>query len=72
MSNVETWLIIILIIAVIASNLVVLKYSAKYKLPQFGKNNKKVPRSTQKKPAANDQHHDDPTKNKGNNDKSPK
>jgi len=40
MSNLEVWLIIILVIAVIASNLAVLKYSAKHKMPQFGKDNK--------------------------------
>ncbi|WP_076411241.1 DUF2897 family protein [Shewanella sp. UCD-KL12] len=40
MSDLETWLIIILVIGVIASNLAVLKYSAKYKMPQFGKENK--------------------------------
>ncbi|MGB6136899.1 MAG: DUF2897 family protein [Shewanella sp.] len=32
----EVWLIIILVIGVIASNLAVLKYSAKFKMPQFG------------------------------------
>lgn len=40
MSDLEAWLIIILVIGVIASNLAVLKYSAKYKMPQFGKENK--------------------------------
>lgn len=40
MSDLETWLIIILVIGVIASNLAVLKYSAKYKMPQFGKDHK--------------------------------
>ena len=35
MSNLEVWLIIILVIGVILSNLAVLKYSAKFKLPQF-------------------------------------
>lgn len=37
MSNLEVWLIIILVIAVIVSNLAVLKYSAKFKMTQFGK-----------------------------------
>ncbi|MCT8986240.1 DUF2897 family protein [Shewanella phaeophyticola] len=32
----EVWLIIILVLGVIASNLAVLKYSAKFKMPQFG------------------------------------
>lgn len=36
MSNWEVILIIALVIGVIASNLAVLKYSAKFKLPQFG------------------------------------
>ncbi|MEI6858856.1 MAG: DUF2897 family protein [Shewanella sp.] len=40
MSNLETWLIIILVIGVIASNLTVLKYSAKFKMTQFGKDTK--------------------------------
>ncbi|WP_299494475.1 DUF2897 family protein [uncultured Shewanella sp.] len=47
MSNLETWLIIILILGIIASNLVVLKYNAKFKLTQFGKNHKKKPKKTQ-------------------------
>ncbi len=37
MSDLEVWLIIILIIGVIASNLAVLKHSAKFKMTQFGK-----------------------------------
>ncbi|OEG72370.1 hypothetical protein BEL05_05185 [Shewanella colwelliana] len=37
MSNLEAWLIIILVLGVIASNIAVLKYSAKFKMPQFGK-----------------------------------
>jgi hypothetical protein len=32
----EVWLIIILVIGIIASNIAVLKYSAKFKMPQFG------------------------------------
>ena len=32
----EVWLIIALVIGVIASNIAVLKYSAKFKMPQFG------------------------------------
>lgn len=44
MSDLEVALIIILVLGVILSNLVVLKYSAKFKLPQFGapKANKKT------------------------------
>lgn len=48
MSTLETWLIIILIIGIIASNLVVLKYSAKYKLTQFGKTQKKSEKKSEK------------------------
>lgn len=40
MSDLEIWVIIILVIGVIASNLAALKYSAKFKLPQFGQHNK--------------------------------
>lgn len=40
MSTLEVWIIIILVIGVIASNLAALKYSAKFKLPQFGQHNK--------------------------------
>ncbi|MCL2919091.1 DUF2897 family protein [Shewanella litorisediminis] len=36
MSNLEVWLIILLVIGVILSNIAVLKYSAKFKMPQFG------------------------------------
>ncbi|QSX32056.1 DUF2897 family protein [Shewanella avicenniae] len=36
MSNVEAILIILLVVGVIFSNLAVLKYSAKFKMPQFG------------------------------------
>ncbi|QIR16182.1 DUF2897 family protein [Shewanella aestuarii] len=36
MSGLEVWLIIILVVGVIASNLAVLKYSAKFKMPQLG------------------------------------
>jgi FtsZ-interacting cell division protein ZipA len=42
MTDLETWLIIILVLGVIVSNLAVLKYSAKFKMPQFGKDNKKT------------------------------
>lgn len=48
MSDLETWLIIILVIGVIASNLAVLKYSAKHKMTQFGKDNKLKPKSKPK------------------------
>lgn len=36
LEGLEVWLIIILVLGVIASNLAVLKYSAKFKMPQFG------------------------------------
>ncbi|QVK22969.1 DUF2897 family protein [Shewanella dokdonensis] len=36
MSDWEVWLIILLVIGVIFSNLAVLKYSSKFKLPPFG------------------------------------
>lgn len=49
MSDLEVGLLIFLVIGIIASNLVVLKYSAKYKMPQFGKDQKK-PKPTE--PAA--------------------
>ncbi|WP_299792677.1 DUF2897 family protein [uncultured Shewanella sp.] len=45
MSNLEAWLIIILVVGVIASNLAVLKYSAKFKMPQFGKDHKVKPKT---------------------------
>ena len=41
MTDLETWLIIILVLGVIVSNLAVLKYSAKFKMTQFGKGGKK-------------------------------
>ncbi|MFB2779791.1 DUF2897 family protein [Shewanella mangrovisoli] len=40
MSSLEVWIIIILVVGVIASNLAALKYSAKFKLPQFGQHDK--------------------------------
>ncbi|MGL4223316.1 MAG: DUF2897 family protein [Shewanella sp.] len=40
MSDLEVWIIIILVIGVVASNLAALKYSAKFKLPQFGQHDK--------------------------------
>ncbi|MFT5790443.1 MAG: F0F1-type ATP synthase assembly protein I [Shewanella sp.] len=53
MSDLEVGLLIFLVIGVIASNLAVLKYSAKYKMPQFGKGQKK-PKSTA--PVDKDEH----------------
>jgi cytoskeletal protein RodZ len=47
MSSIEAWIIIILVLGVIASNIAVLKYSAKFKMPQFGKPEDK---STSKSP----------------------
>lgn len=40
MSKVEAILIILLVIGVIFSNLAVLRYSAKFKMPQYGKKDK--------------------------------
>lgn len=40
MSDLEVGLLILLVIGVIGSNLAVLKYSAKHKMPQFGKDHK--------------------------------
>lgn len=42
MTDLETWLIIILVLGVVVSNLAVLKYSAKFKMTQFGKDHKKT------------------------------
>ena len=42
MTNLETWLIIILVVCVIVSNLAILKYSAKFKMTHFGKDHKKT------------------------------
>ncbi|MCL1045962.1 DUF2897 family protein [Shewanella electrodiphila] len=36
LSGIEVWIIIILVVGIIASNLAVLKYSARFKMPQFG------------------------------------
>ncbi|QDE31031.1 MULTISPECIES: DUF2897 family protein [Shewanella] len=44
----EVWLIIILVIGVIASNIAVLKYSAKFKMPQFGEHKDKTLKPVQK------------------------
>lgn len=41
----QAWLLIALILGVIVSNIMVLKYTANYKMPQFGKPNlPKAPR----------------------------
>ena len=40
LSGLEVWIIIILVVGIIASNLAVLKYSAKFKMPQFGEHKK--------------------------------
>ncbi|MFQ6371031.1 DUF2897 family protein [Shewanella sp. YIC-542] len=51
MTDWEVWLIILLVIGVIFSNLAVLKYSSKFKLPPFGhpknKSGKSSPSTTQ-------------------------
>ncbi|MGS0727496.1 DUF2897 family protein, partial [Shewanella sp. 0m-11] len=41
MSNLEVGLLILLVVGIIASNLAVLKYSAKFKMSQFGKDHHK-------------------------------
>ncbi|QYJ95576.1 DUF2897 family protein [Shewanella spartinae] len=53
MSSLEVWLIIILVLGVIASNLAVLKYSNKFKMTQFGKPHHKPEVKNQ---SANDKH----------------
>ncbi|MCL1095234.1 DUF2897 family protein [Shewanella kaireitica] len=57
MSDLEVGLIILLVIGVIASNLAVLKYSAKFKMPQFGKDQKKT--SSSKAPESTDKGKED-------------
>ncbi|AZG73592.1 DUF2897 family protein [Shewanella livingstonensis] len=51
----EVWLIIILVLGVIASNIAVLKYSAKFKMPQFGEHKDEAsivePKSSSEQPA---------------------
>ncbi len=64
MSDLEVWLIIILIIGVIASNLAVLKYSTKFKMTQFGKP-KPMIKETSK------DHQQDKDKNQNRSDKEP-
>ncbi|GIU48101.1 hypothetical protein TUM4438_28740 [Shewanella sairae] len=41
MSNLEVGILILLVVGIIASNLAVLKYSAKFKMTQFGKKDPK-------------------------------
>lgn len=60
MSDLETWLIIILVIGVIASNLAVLKYSAKYKMTQFGKDTK-LSAKTKKPSSPKDKENSEPS-----------
>ncbi|MGL5392177.1 MAG: DUF2897 family protein [Shewanella sp.] len=52
MSNLEVWLIVILILGVIVSNFAALRYSTKFKLPQFGQRDKKRLRPDEDTPAA--------------------
>lgn len=54
MSDIEAILIILLIIGVIFSNLAVLKYSAKFKMPQFGDKNKHGKKPTDNSPPDDD------------------
>ncbi|MCL1144594.1 DUF2897 family protein [Shewanella marinintestina] len=46
MSDLEVGLLILLVVGIIASNLAVLKYSAKFKMTQFGKKDQKGESST--------------------------
>ncbi|MDN5369086.1 MAG: hypothetical protein PWP74_394 [Shewanella sp.] len=55
MSDWEVWLIILLVIGVVFSNLAVLKYSSKFKLPPFGQPQKPADKS---KDVANKQDND--------------
>ena len=59
MTDLEVGLLILLIIGVIASNLVVLKYSTKFKMSQFGKGHKK----TESKPLTPSEENDQPQPN---------
>lgn len=55
MSTLEVWILIMLIVGVIASNLAVLKYSAKFKLPQFGQHDKKARSDNSQHPPTGEQ-----------------
>ena len=55
MSDLEVGLLILLVIGVIASNLAVLKYSAKFKMTQFGKDQKKPNSPQQSEPTEKSQ-----------------
>lgn len=62
MSNLEAWIIVILVLGVIVSNLAALRYSAKFKLPQFGQQDQrkvlmqdKVLKQDEETPAASPQ-----------------
>ncbi|MCK8046492.1 DUF2897 family protein [Shewanella sp. 1CM18E] len=48
MSDLEVGLLILLVLGVIASNLAVLKYSAKHKMTHFGKDHDKQSKTTDK------------------------
>lgn len=72
MSTLEVWIIIILIVGVIASNLAALKYSAKFKLPQFGQHGKdKQIKSSTAKPSAADNDADAASSKPGSADSEP-
>ncbi|MCG9756684.1 DUF2897 family protein [Shewanella insulae] len=62
MSSLEVWLIIILVLGVIASNLAVLKYSSKFKMTQFGKPQHKPDAKTARGEADQDAGKDDETR----------
>lgn len=72
MSTLEVWIIIILIVGVIASNLAALKYSAKFKLPQFGQHGKdKQIKPSTAKPSAADNDADATSNKPGSADSEP-
>ncbi|MBV7317029.1 DUF2897 family protein [Shewanella sp. NIFS-20-20] len=54
MSDLEVILIIVLVIGVIISNLAVLKYSAKFKMSQFGHKSPKVSPKEQGRDSSDD------------------
>lgn len=54
MSDLEVALLILLVVGVIASNLAVLKYSAKFRMTQFGKDHGKIKTSQDKQVKQND------------------
>ncbi|MDO6619277.1 MULTISPECIES: DUF2897 family protein [unclassified Shewanella] len=68
MNDLEVWLIIILVVGIIASNLAVLKYSAKFKMPQFGEPKTKTDKAAEDE-SVKDLNTDQAPTDKGDNDK---